>query len=455
MKTTDVIVVGAGLAGLKAARLLRAAGKTVTVLEARDRVGGRSKPGVIAGQTVDFGGQWVGPQQKLLLAEAQEQGVETYPQYVAGSSLVSLDGRVKSYASDIPRLPLLSLLELGWIERQWRKHMQTLPEGAPWQARHAADWDAQTLESWIRRNARTRAARDFARIVTRAVFCAEPRQLSYLYFLEYLRQGDGLEVLIGTQGGAQQDKFRGGAWQIPQRMAEPLGADLVLNAAVTRVVQDERGVEVSSTQGSFRAAYLIMAVPPVLASRVQFDSPLPARRDGLLQRMPMGSVIKVHVAYPTPFWRARGLNGSIAANDRAFNVVFDQTPEDGSVGLLVGFIDGDHAVAMSPWTPEQRQQQVTADLVHYFGSEAAQPLAYAEQDWTTEEWSRGCYVGHMGPGVMTTFGEVLREPCGRIHWAGTETATRWMGYLDGALQSGMRAADEVLARLGATGPGGG
>jgi len=447
MTKTDVIVVGAGLAGLKAAQVLRTAGKTVTVLEARDRVGGRSKAGVIAGQTVDFGGQWVGPQQTLLLAEAREMGVETYPQYTQGASLVSLDGRVKSYASDIPRLPLLSLLELGWVERRWRQHAQSLPEGAPWLAKKAAEWDAQTLESWILRNARTRAARDFARIVTRAVFCAEPRQLSYLFFLEYLRQGDGLAVLIGTQGGAQQDKFRGGAWQIPQRMAQPLGGDLVLEAAVSRVVQGERGVEVDSTQGRFAADYLIMAVPPALAARVHYEQPLPARRDGLLQRMPMGSVIKVHVAYPTPFWRERGLNGSIAANDRAFNVVFDQSPEDGSLGMLVGFIDGDHAVAMSSWTAAQREQQVVADLVHYFGPAAAQPLAYAEQDWTTEEWSRGCYVGHMGPGVLTTFGEVLREPCGRIHWAGTETATRWMGYLDGALQSGMRAADEVLARL--------
>ncbi len=445
--TADVIVVGAGLAGLKAANELRAAGHQVILLEARDRVGGRSKPGEIAGQTVDFGGQWVGPQQTLLLAEARELGVETYAQYDQGSSLVSLDGRVKSYASDIPRLPVLSLLELGVTEWRWRRHVRSLPADTPWLAGRADEWDSQTLESWIQKNLHTRAARDFARIVARAVFCAEARQLSYLYFLEYLRQGDGLDVLIGTRGGAQQDKFRGGAWQIPSRLAERLGNSVVLNAPVSHVMQDASGVTVRSAQGEFQARYLIMAVPPALAGRIHFEQPLPARRDGLLQRMPMGSVIKVHVAYPTPFWRARGLNGSIAANDRAFNVVFDQTPEDGSIGMLVGFIDGDHAVAMSPWSEDQRRAQVIADLVHYFGPDAAEPLAYAEQDWTTEEWSRGCYVGHMGPGVMTTYGQTLREPCGRIHWAGTETATRWMGYLDGALQSGIRAADEVRQRL--------
>ncbi|MDN0014022.1 FAD-dependent oxidoreductase [Acinetobacter sp. VNH17] len=206
----DVIVVGAGLAGLKAAMELKKVGKRVLVLEARDRVGGRSKAGEINGETIDLGGQWVGPQQKLLLAQAKELGVQTYPQFAKGASLFSREGLVKSYKSDMPKLPIAALIEIALIDRRWNKEIQSLPHGKPWLASNAKQWDAETVESWILKNVRTEAARDFIRTIVGALFCCNSSQLSYLYFLEYFKQGHGLEVLISTEKGAQQDKFVGG-----------------------------------------------------------------------------------------------------------------------------------------------------------------------------------------------------------------------------------------------------
>lgn len=440
----DVLVIGAGLAGLKAARELSAAGQRVHVLEARDRVGGRSKPGEICGHTIDLGGQWVGPDQKRLLTEAEELGVATYAQYAEGDSVLHFDGKRRRYASEIPPLSPWALLEIALLERRWIREAASLPEGAAWSAANAAVWDSESVASWMRKHVRSRDVREFLRVVTRALLCAEPEQVSYLCLLEYMRQGKDLRTLLGVTGGAQQDKFVGGAWQIPQRMADELGARITLNSPVLGVDQHADAVSVHTAQARYRAARVVIATPPPLAAKIDYNQPLPSRRWGLLQRMPMGAVIKIHVAYATPFWRRQGLNGAVASNDKLFNVVFDQTPPDESIGILVGFMDGAHAVDMSERGEHARREQAIADLVSYFGDEAAQPIGYIDQDWTQEPWSLGGYVAHMPPGVMTQYGPSLREPCGRIHWAGTETATQWCGYLDGALQSGVRVAEELL-----------
>jgi monoamine oxidase len=440
----DVIVIGAGFAGLKAAQELVALGRSVIVLEAKDRIGGRVKRGEVAGHVADVGGQWVGAGHSELLTEAARHGIGTYKQYETGKTVMQLLGKIVHFTGPVPRMSPLALVELLLLQRRWEREMKAVPAHAPWTAPKAAEWDAMTLESWIVKNVRTKAAREFARLVPRGAWAAEARQVSYLWFLDALRSGTGLDYLMGVKGGALDSKFVGGMQQIAQRMADELGDRVVLGAPVRKVIQDGRGVRIITDKGEFEGKFLIVAAPPGPIARIVFEPPLPAARDGLHQRMPMGNIIKVIVAYREPFWRTAGFSGQVATDDDVVGLVLDDTQSDDRAVLLC-FIEGRHALEMSAAGKDVRRQKVLASLVRFFGPQAADPLAYEDNDWMMEPYTHG-YVGHMPPGVMTRFGHALREPCGRIHWAGTETAEEWAGYIEGAVRSGMRAAKEVAAR---------
>ncbi len=443
----DVVVVGAGLAGLCAARDLVRRGITCAVLEARDRVGGRTLSTTLGRDTIDLGGQWIGPTQNRLAALAAELGIARCPQFSTGRKRLSWHGKLTSYDGPLPRFSLWTQLELLLTDRRWQKYVREIPSEAPWKAARAVEWDSMTVETWKRRHLRSAGASLFVDLVTRALLTSEPRDVSFLYFLSYLRSGHGLDHLISIDGGAQQERFVGGAQQISMRLAEGLGSRVVLNAPVRAIQQESDGVTVRSDLGMWRARLAIVAIPPLLAGRIDYAAPMPAVRDQLTARMPMGSVIKYVAAYDRPFWREAGFSGEALSDTGITVTTFDDSPHDGCQGALLTFSDGEVARQWSGRTPEERQRAVLDELVRFFGPQAGNPTDFKEKDWIADPWSRGCYVGVTGPGALTSFGEALRAPCGRIHWAGTETATEWMGYLDGAIQSGQRAADEVASRL--------
>lgn len=444
----DVVIVGGGLAGLTAARRVKSAGREVVVLEARGRVGGRTlNVDLGEGRVVEIGGQWVGPTQDRVLALAAELGVQTFPTHTSGENLVELDGVISRYRGTIPRISPAILLDVGQAQFRLDRMARAVPTDAPWRAAKAEDWDGQTAWTWIRRNTVTRGARALLQLAVEAVWAAHPSDVSLLHVLFYTHAAGKFDRLIATDGGAQQDRFVGGSQELSLRMARGLGDAVRLQAPARRIEQRDSAVTVVSDAGSFGGRAVIVAIPPALCARIAYDPPMPALRDQLTQRMAQGSVIKCMTVYDEPFWRADGLSGQVTSVDGPVKVLFDNTPPDGSPGVLLGFLEGRQARELGQWAADGRRQAVIACFARLFGTRAARPERYFEQVWAQEEWTRGCYGCIMPPGGWVSFGPALRPPVGRIHWAGAETATTWNGYMDGAVRSGESAARAVLAQL--------
>jgi monoamine oxidase len=455
----DVVVVGAGVAGLTTARQLVAAGVEVAVLEARRRVGGRTEHGPVPGHdgvVVELGGQWIGPAQTRITELVTTLDLRTFDHHNNGELVVDLDGRrtrMPSHRGAVPRLNPLVLADLAQAQLRLERLARRVPLEAPWTAAGAGTRDARTFASWIAANVHTRWARSYLRVATEALFAADPRELSLLHVLFYLHSGGGLEALMSFDDGAQQQRIVGGATRIAEGLAAELGARVRLGRPVRAIVHRRDGtgrhlVEVAADGGpAVTARRVVVTLPPTLAGRLRYDPPLPAARDQLTQRLPAGSVIKLHAVYPEPFWRADGLTGTIVSDRSPVGLVVDNSPPQGTPGILTGFVEGRAARQLSARDATHRRQVLVEALAGHLGRQAATPTAYLERDWSAEEYTRGCYGAHFPPGVWTSFGRELRAPVGAIHWAGAETAAVGNGYLEGAARSGDRAAAEVLAAL--------
>jgi monoamine oxidase len=442
------------MAGLAAADAARHAGADVVVLEARDRVGGRTLTSPIEGgrgrDWIDLGGQWIGPTQHEISALVAELGFSTFPTWTKGHNLLLLGGHPKRYRGTIPRLPLRALIEVGLAQLRLDRMAKKVPLDAPWSAPRAAEWDAIALSSWLDAHVKTKVARRLLDAALETVFAAGGHELSLLHALFYIHSGKNLDMLLGTTGAAQATRVVGGMQPVAQRLAASL--DVRLSSPVRRITQDGEGVTVSYEGGELRAARVVIAIPPKLVTEIEFSPALPPRRAELAARMPMGAVIKCTAVYERPFWRDAGLSGMVVSDEGPLHVVFDNSPPDAGPGILMGFAEAAEARALGQRTEAERRASALACFARYFGERARSAVHYADHVWEHDRWSGGCYGAFMPPGVWTSLGPLLREPVDRIHWAGTETAAVWSGYIDGAISSGKRAAAEIM-RAGITSRG--
>ncbi|MDX1882443.1 flavin monoamine oxidase family protein [Mycolicibacterium sp. 120270] len=447
MVDVDFCIVGAGFAGLTAALRLKQAGSSVAVLEARDRVGGRTFTEVRDdGTWVDRGGAWVGPGQDRIYALMHEFDAQSYKQYAGGDAMMIVDGKQYRYKGAAPRnLNPFATVNLGTAMLELAKMCRAVPLEAPWDAKKADKWDSITVAQWLDHHVPSLAARELLETAIGGTYTSDTSEISLLFALHQMASGGGPEFVFGIEGGSQDSRIHGGMGAVYGPMAAQIGDSLYASQPVRRIDQDDTGVTVRADGMTVRARRAVVAVPIAIASQIAYEPMLSVDRSLLHQRMPSGAVWKINIVYDEPFWRAEGLSGQSAAPGTPAPVTIDACTDTGTPGVLCVIVEGPTARALCDLDAAQRRADILDSLAARFGAKATSPVDFIEQNWTVERYSGGGMISHAPPGVLTEFGPALREPCGRIHWAGSESSAVMCGWVDGAVRSGERAAAEVMA----------
>ena len=414
----DCAIIGAGSQGLSCSTPADR-GLNVTVLEARDRVGGRLENKVLSdGAYVELGGQWIGPGFDALNEIIDDLGLETIGLPAKGNLVVRLRGQALEVPSseDAPALTPFEVSDLGQGLLRLRRLAERLRDDAAWRKANDA-WLGQDLRRWVSTNLRTQGAqRRFAEVYA-AAFGPMPKGATLLEGLHQVNSGPDSESMLASNGGLHQKRVAGGMAAVAEGLAARLGDVVRLNAPVIRIgaLRPVRRDSPGRRRGD-RGQAGHLHLPPRLAVALEHQPALPAWRAEAADKVAAGNVIKAFLIYDRPFWRELGYSGQSSADEGAVRVTFDTTANDSERGHLMGFFEGADADSLSKRSVTLRERAFVDSVTRTFGEVARTPVAYIERDWAAEEFTGGCHGAHFAPGVWTTNG--LRSPSPRASSTG-------------------------------------
>lgn len=437
----DVIIVGAGFAGLSAGLKLKEQGLNTCILEARNRVGGRTETKWLDGDIqIDLGGQWIGPTQDRMYELVEKYGLKTFPTQLFGKSQYHYFNSHHHHAPE----EMMNLLDK--VDELAKKVNLNEPQKSP----DIQFQDRITFHSWLRQQTANEEIAEFTgRILAGGLLASDAGEVSLFQMLYYIASGQGVQSLLGAKGGAQQDRIIGGPQALAEKMAEDYGDSLKYNQIVQHIKQTDVGYQIETEQGlSYQSKFVVIALPPsVVNAKITFTPELPVMKKKMLQSIFPGSASKYHAVYDKPFWRGQGLSGQWNKSQGFLMESVDNSIENQEEGIITFFVYGVDSVQLSKLSEEERKQLLIEELVKLYGESARHPKYFLTQDWSEETYTNGCFSGHFIPGGFIKYGEYVRSTANGIHWAGTETATIWNGYFEGAVRSGEREARKIMGKI--------
>lgn len=445
----DVVIVGAGPSGLTAARELKKAGLSVAVLEARDRVGGRTWTDTVDGAMLEIGGQWVSPDQTALMGLLDELGLKMYSRYRDGESVyLAPDGTRTRYTGASFPVSETTAAEMDKLTAILDGLAAEIGPEEPWAHPKARELDTISFHHWLRQNSTDEEACNNIGLFIAGGMLTKPAHAFSALQAVLMAASAGSFSNLTDEDFILDKRVIGGMQQVSLLIAAELGDDVVLNSPVRTINWEPAGeghrVTVESERATVNARFVIMAVPPNLYSRVSFNPPLPRRQHQMHQHQSLGLVIKVHAVYSAPFWREDGLSGTGFGADALVQEVYDNTNHGDARGTLVGFISDEKADAVFELSAEDRKKKVLESIASFLGDKALDAEVYYESDWGSEEWTRGAYAASYDLGGLHRYGKDQHANVGPIYWSSSDLAAEGYQHVDGAVRMGQATAARIV-----------